>query len=232
LQLDEYKGSYPAHFSRKIGHKIIFIKGSSHIYPYLVAQFNVITGVQGINMAELTTLLRHANESPEASSQLWQAAYESLKHIARARLNGDHRAVALDTGTLVNESYLRMRNVDGQAFPDRNHFFSYASHVMRSVIVDRLRELQANRRGGVDCQHIPFDTDVMGDVPICHEGLEVHAALELLNSAEPRLAKVVEMRYFGGLTDLEIATALDINERTVRRDWNKARLLLRTLLTN
>lgn len=181
-------------------------------------------------MPELTTLIRNADDSPQASAELWQAAYESLRKIARARLNSDYRAVAMDTGTLISESYMRMRNIGGREFQDRKHFYAYASQVMRSVIVDRLRELQAERRGGADAQHVPLDTNIADNLADFQVGLEVHGALEVLARAEPRLAKVVEMRYFGGLNDIEIAAALDITERTVRRDWTKARLLLHALL--
>jgi RNA polymerase sigma factor (TIGR02999 family) len=182
-------------------------------------------------MPNVTTLLRNADESPEASSQFWQSAYSTLRSIAHAHLKRRYLANALDTGTLVNESYLRMRNLGAREFPNRKRFFSYASNVMRSVIVDRLRELQADRRGGIDDPHIPLTTDVVESVPQCQEGREIHAALEALERIEPRISKVVEMRYFGGFTETEVASALDIDERTVRRDWQKARLFLRSFLT-
>jgi RNA polymerase sigma factor (TIGR02999 family) len=182
-------------------------------------------------MSNVTTLLRHADESPEASSQFWQSAYDTLKSIAHARLRGRFRAAVLDTGTLVNESYLRMRNLGELEFPNRKRFYSYASHVMRSVIVDFLRERQTDRRGGVDDPHVPLTTDISESVAQCQEGLEIHTALEALEHIEPRLAKVVEMRYFGGFTETEVATTLDLDERTVRRDWQKARLFLRSFLT-
>jgi RNA polymerase sigma factor (TIGR02999 family) len=109
-------------------------------------------------------------------------------------------------------------------------FFAYASKVMRSVIIDAVRERQAERRGG-DLQRLTLDTQNAGNLPAGEgELLEVNDALEALAQAEPRLAKVVEMRYFAGYTEAEIGLAPDITERTVRRDWDKARLLLGTLL--
>ncbi len=97
---------------------------------------------------------------------------------------------------------------------------------MRSVVIDSVRERQAERRGG-DLVEVTFDTQVSADLPSGEaEVLQIHEALLALEAVEPRLAKVVEMRYFGGYSEAEIADALELNERTVRRDWDKARLLL------
>jgi RNA polymerase sigma factor (TIGR02999 family) len=182
-------------------------------------------------MSNVTALLQRADESPEASSQFWQSAYEALKSIAHARLSRTQRVAMLDTGTLVNESYLRMQNIGRLEFPNRKRFYAYASHVMRSIIIDFLREQQTSRRGGADDLDIPLTTDIADSVAQCQEGLEIHAALGVLEQIQPRLAQVVEMRYFGGFTEAEVATALEIDERTVRRDWQKARLFLRSHLT-
>jgi RNA polymerase sigma factor (TIGR02999 family) len=97
---------------------------------------------------------------------------------------------------------------------------------MRSVIVDFARARQAERRGG-DAVHVVLDTGIAANaVAPENDVLRVHEALDVLAQADARLAQVVEMRYFGGLTEPEIAQALDVSERTVRRDWDKARLLL------
>ena len=101
---------------------------------------------------------------------------------------------------------------------------------MRSVIVDTVRQREALRRGG-DLQRVTLDTQLgvqLGGGAA--EILQVHQALERLAAAEPRLAQVVEMRYFGGYAEADIAAALGLTERTVRRDWDKARLLLRSML--
>jgi RNA polymerase sigma factor (TIGR02999 family) len=101
---------------------------------------------------------------------------------------------------------------------------------MRSVIIDAVRERQAERHGG-DLTQLTLDTQVASDLPAGEaEILHVHEALRTLEEAEPRLAAVVEMRYFGGYTEAEIAEAMGLPERTVRRDWDKARLLLRSAL--
>ena len=131
---------------------------------------------------------------------------------------------------LVHESYLRFVNAGALRSDDRRAFFGYASRVMRSVIIDAVRERQAERRGG-DLQRLTLNTQVADSLPAGEdELLQVHEALEVLAQSEPRLAKVVEMRYFGGYNEKEIAEALDVTDRTVRRDWDKARLLLGAML--
>lgn len=165
----------------------------------------------------------------------WQAAYPELKKIARARLYAAGPAAAagagLNTTALVNESFLRLAGrVEGLDFGSRGHFYAYAARVMRSVIVDLLREQQAERRGG-GAPHVTLDTVVAGGLAVDDgEALRVDEALRALAALEPRLAQVVEMRYFAGMSDTEIAAALGLTDRTVRRDWDKARLLLRSML--
>jgi RNA polymerase sigma factor (TIGR02999 family) len=171
-----------------------------------------------------------ADDAPPAS---WQAAYPELKKIARARLHAaQHGVPGLNTTALVHESFLRLAGrVDGLQFRSRGHFYAYAARVMRSVIVDLVRAQQADRRGG-GAADVTLDTVVADDLagPDDAEALRVDEALASLATVEPRLARVVEMRYFAGMSDTEIAQALDLTERTVRRDWEKARLLLRSML--
>ena len=130
----------------------------------------------------------------------------------------------------MHESYLRFLNSGQLRLEDRRAFFGYASKVMRSVVIDSVREHQALRRGG-DLMQLTLDTQIADSLPGGEaEILHVHEALLALEAAEPRLAKVVEMRYFGGYSEIEIAEALGLTERTVRRDWDKARLLLMSSL--
>ncbi len=163
---------------------------------------------------------------PQARDRLFEAAYPELRKLARSRLRDGGRNTFLETTALVHESYLRLLQVDRLRLEDRRAFFAYASKVMRSVVIDSVRERQAERRGG-DLVEVTFDTQVSADLPSGEaEVLQIHEALLALEAVEPRLAKVVEMRYFGGYSEAEIADALELNERTVRRDWDKARLLL------
>lgn len=178
-------------------------------------------------MGELTTLLMLANAGDEAARErLFAVAYEDLRIQARARLRSGGRNTLLDTTALVHESFLRFLQAGKLNGADRGHFFAYAARVMRSVIVDFARQRLAQRRGG-DLERVTLDTDLGERLP-AEEGqvVQVHEALERLEQADPRLAKVVEMRYFAGMSEAEIGAALGVTERTVRRDWMRARLLL------
>jgi RNA polymerase sigma factor (TIGR02999 family) len=185
----------------------------------------------GIRMSSLTELIQGAVAGePGAQEALFAAAYPELRRLARARLRDGGRGTMLATTALVHEAYLRFRDCAELRLRDRRAFFAYASCVMRSVIVDTVRERLAERRGGGE-RSVTLDSQAepspAADARVI---LDVHEALLALESAEPRLAKIVEMRYFGGYEEGEIAEALDLAERTVRRDWNKARMLLGALL--
>jgi len=175
----------------------------------------------------LTDLIRRAQDGDAAALRVvFDATYEELRGLARARLRKGSRNTMLDTTSLVHEAYLRFADAGRLHIGDRHHFLRYASHVMRSVIVDFVRERIAQRRGG-DAVHVTLNSEI-GDVAGAAETeiLNVHEALEELAQHDARLVQVVEMRYFAGMTETEIAAALGVNDRTVRRDWQKARLLL------
>ena len=178
-------------------------------------------------MASLTDLLRASRQGDrEASGEAFSLLYEELRRLAHAKLRRHQQMTLLDTTALVHESYLRLAGAQALAVEDRHHFFTYAARVMRSVIVDFARARQTERRGG-DAVHVVLDTGIAASAAAPeNDVLRVHEALEQLSQADARLGQVVEMRYFGGLTEAEIAQALNLSERTVRRDWEKARLLL------
>jgi RNA polymerase sigma factor (TIGR02999 family) len=164
----------------------------------------------------------------QAFQELFSAAYAELRVLARARLKHRRGGDGLDTSALVHETFLRFASASQSPLQmeHRPHFFRYASRVMRSVIVDALREQAAQRRGG-HLEHEPFTTQIEAlNDGSAQEILNVHQALDGLAQYDPRLVDVVQMRYFAGLTEREIAAALGVTERTVRRDWEKARLLL------
>lgn len=159
----------------------------------------------------------------------FSSLYRDLRRIAHARLRGSGTPTLLDTTSLVHESYLRFVQAGRLQLTDRAQFLAYAASVMRSVIVDFARQSASLRRGGG--ARVPLDTENVGAVPMgAREILRVHDALEDLAKISPRLSQVVEMRYFGGMTETEIAAALHLTERTVRRDWEKARLVLAAAL--
>jgi len=179
---------------------------------------------------QLTELIHRAIDGDAGAAEaLFAEMYPHLRRLARARLRATHRDSALDTGSLVHESYLRFAEAGRLQLNDRVHFLRWAGHVMRSVIVDLARSRAAQRRGG-GAAHVALTTRIGAPATAADDILRVHEALEALAAAAPRLAQVVEMRYFGGLTEVEIAEALGVTERTVRRDWDKARLLLHEAL--
>ena len=135
----------------------------------------------------------------------------------------------LSTTALVNEAYLKLVEQSSVAWSDRAHFLALASLVMRHVLVDRARERIALKRGGVR-HRIDLDDEEIAVDAEPEVVLQLNDAMDRLAAFEPRLARVVECRFFGGLTEKETADALDVTVRTVQRDWVKARVLLRRAL--
>jgi RNA polymerase sigma factor (TIGR02999 family) len=159
------------------------------------------------------------------------AAYEDLRRLARARLRSSAPLTLLDTSGLVSDTYRRLAQQHNLKIENRAQFLGYCSRIMRSVIIDLVREKNADRRGG-GAQKITLSTVLGESVAAEAEPLRVDEALAELAKQEPRLAQVVEMRYFGGYDEAEVAEALGITTRTVQRDWQKARVLLQAMLSD
>lgn len=177
--------------------------------------------------ADITGLIRQAREGDRAAlDRLFEQLYPELRRIARARLAPHQRDPLLGTTALVSECYLKLAQARRLEATDRQHFFAYAATAMRSIIVDLARAQRAQRRGGDQAQ-VTLDTSVAESVPGGEdEILDVEAALADLARLDPKLVQVVEMRYFAGMTESEIAEAMGVTERSVRRYWEKSRLLL------
>jgi RNA polymerase sigma factor (TIGR02999 family) len=182
-------------------------------------------------MSDLTVLLGAARRGDQkAAAEVFGVLYEDLHRLARSRLRQHRTLTLLDTTSLLHESFLKLMGASALPVEDRRHFFAYAASVMRSVIVDFARARSAERRGG-DVEFVVLDTAMEQRLAGPESDvLLVHEALERLAQADPRLAQVVEMRYFGGMSEADVAQALGASERTVRRDWVKARLLLKAAL--
>jgi len=164
------------------------------------------------------------------ADELLELLYDELRQLARARLSSGGRNITLDTTALVHESFLRLQKAGHVEMADRDHFLAYAATAMRSIIVDSIRRRKTERHGG-DAIHVTLGTNAASELGASEqEILEVHDALGFLGKVNARLAQVVEMRYFLGLTDEEIGSALGTTDRTVRRDWERARLLLASIL--
>ncbi len=152
--------------------------------------------------------------------------YQELHGMARRQLAGQ-QGHTQDATALVHESYLKLLGSTGTAkFEDRAHFFAYAASSMRSVVVDYARSRLARKRGGDLKREADIPEEVEGNLRQDEDMLALNDALEKLAAADERLAQVVEMRYFAGLSELEIAELLQRSERSIRRDWQKARLFL------
>lgn len=178
-------------------------------------------------MADITQWIAAAREGDRgALDKLFGVLYGDLRRIAHARLAHNVRNTLLDTTALVHECYARFVAQQRLNVDDRAHFLAYSARVMRSIIVDMARAGLAERRGG-GVEHVPLDTASGAQARLPEEEIfDVDAALAELARLDPRLASVVEMRYFGGMSDVEIGDALGLTDRTVRRDWEKARALL------
>jgi RNA polymerase sigma factor (TIGR02999 family) len=179
----------------------------------------------GMHTADLPSAPAH-----ESVQELFPALYAELRRLARSRLASGGRHTLLDTSALVHEAFMRMQHQGGAGLRDREHFMAYAATTMRSVVIDFVRRRSADRRGG-GIEHITLDTRAAESLGATDdEILAVHEALETLAQVDARLVRVVEMRYFAGLSDVEIGAALGVTDRTVRRDWERARLLLAEML--
>jgi len=178
-------------------------------------------------MGELTQLLQAMRAGEKtAMGRLFALTYEQLRDIAHQRLRQSRDDGVLNTTALVHECYLRFSKMGSLTLDDRAHFLGYAGKVMRSVVVDFARERLAQRRGA-GALFVTLDTDIpQGDTVSAERLLRIDTVLQQLGEAHPRLVQVVELKYFAGLTLDEIAELLSIAPRTVRRDWDRARLLL------
>ena len=168
------------------------------------------------------------NGTQHALDQVFALTYAELRAIAHHRLAG-RPGGTLSTTALVHETDLKLVDQSRAGWQDLAHFRALASLAMRHVLVDRARERVALKRGGARRQ-ITLDDEVMPAEVQPEVLLQLSDALEHLATVEPRLARVVDCRFFGGLTEQETAEALHLTRRTVQRDWVKARVFLRRLL--
>jgi RNA polymerase sigma factor (TIGR02999 family) len=179
-----------------------------------------------LSPSEFLTTLR---EGRDALDELVPVVYDELRVIAHRHLSFRDPRGTLQTTGLVHEAYLKLVDQSRAQWNDRAHFFALASRAMRQVLIDRAKARLRQKRGGgatrvsLDVEHIPAD-----DQP--EALLQLDEALEKLSEVEPRLARVVECRFFAGLTEDETAEGLGVTPRTMQRDWAKARVLLRRAL--
>jgi RNA polymerase sigma factor (TIGR02999 family) len=182
-------------------------------------------------MSEITELL-HAMSTgqPTAGDRLFTLLYPDLRAIAHRRVQRSGHSAPVQTTELVHEAYLRLIGAENIAAVNRAHFLNYAARVMRSVIVDLVRQRIAERRGGGAIM-LGLDCDAVAALPAGEdEVLRIDDALKDLEKIDERLAKIVEMRYFAGMTGEDIAAHLGISIRSLTREWTRARMLLAAAL--
>lgn len=180
--------------------------------------------------SEITALLhRYQHGEAEAESQLIEAVYGELKLMASRYMRRERGGHTLQTTALVNEAYVKLVQQDGVNWQDRAHFFAAAAQVMRRILVDHARRNLAGKRGG-DAPMLALDEALV----FAHERsgplLDLDEALTRLAAKDARAARVIELRFFGGLSTEETAVVMQISDRTVRREWNFARAWLRESL--
>jgi RNA polymerase sigma factor (TIGR02999 family) len=174
----------------------------------------------------LSALVASAEQGDRtATDALFAALYDELHRMANRELARRGAGVTLGATTLLHEAYLDISDHDRAAFPDRNRFMAYASRVMRGLIVDYARRRQAQKRGG-EFEITAITTDVVGPPADADELQRVSDALDELESTDARLARVVDFKFFCGFSFMEIASMTGVSERTVQRDWEKARIYL------
>ena len=182
-------------------------------------------------LSSITTLLAAADQADPASlNRLFSLLYGELRTMAHGKLFQAGQLTSVDTTGLVHESYIRFLKAGQLKLTDKSQFLAYAAQVMRSIIVDAVRDRQTARSGG-EVTLIPLDTGISeaaADAAATPEMeiLHIHEALTGLATLDASLAQLVELRYFGGLSVSEIAELTNQSERTIQRNWEKARLYL------
>lgn len=180
----------------------------------------------------ITALLdAHSSGDPDALDELFPLVYDELRRIAHRRMKGERRDHTLRTTALVHEAYVELVDLNRVDWQDRRHFFALAARVMRNVLVDYAVKKNAEKRGG-DRDRVPLEEWDGATEVVLDDVVAVHQALERLERIDERQARVVECRFFAGLTIEETSDALGISPSTVGRDWRMARAWLNRELTN
>jgi RNA polymerase sigma-70 factor (ECF subfamily) len=176
-----------------------------------------------------TLLSRASAGDAQAVSQLMPLVYDELRRLAASYLRNERRGQTLQATALVHEAYVRLINEKSHNWQNRTHFLAIAALSMRQILVQRARARKATKRGGdpirveLEDHLLPASSTAGDEVDL----VALDAALDRLATLDPRQAKVVELRYFGGLSVEEAAAALDISPATVKRDWTLARAWLK-----
>jgi RNA polymerase sigma factor (TIGR02999 family) len=182
-----------------------------------------MTGTNDSTIASLAEATERGDRS--AADALFAALYSELHRLARRELARQGVPLGLSATTLLHQAYLDMAEREGPAFPDRARFMGYAARVMRGLIIDHARNRQAQKRGGL-FEITSLTTDVLENPVEYLELQRIGEALDQLGKTEPSLAEIVDLKFFCGFSFSEIAAMRAVSERTVQRNWEKARIYL------
>lgn len=175
-------------------------------------------------------LLAWRGGEADALDRLAPLVYAELHRIAHRYMRDERKNRSLQTTALVHEAYLRLVAVTRVDWQSRNHFFAVSANMMRRILVEAARRRGASKRGG-DASHVALDERLVAVVEPGADVVALDEALDRLHALEPRKARVVELRYFGGLSVAETADVLEVSVETVMRDWRMAKLWLQRELT-
>lgn len=176
--------------------------------------------------AELSALMEASERGDSAAKQaLFSALYAELHRLAKRELGRRGNPVSLGATTLLHQAYLDIAQRSGPEFPDESRFMSYAARVMRGLLIDHARNRNAQKRGG-QFEITAYDTDVLDTTVNSRELTQISDALDELGKIEPSLSELVDLKFFCGFSYSEIAAMRGVSERTVQREWEKARIYL------
>jgi RNA polymerase sigma factor (TIGR02999 family) len=167
----------------------------------------------------------HRNGDDNAGDRLFALVYDELHEMARRQLKFRSPGETLNTTGLVHEAYLKLFDRDDNGWNDRVHFFSVTARAMRQILVDYARRVKADKRGG-GAHHTEINASIISDSRGSVDILDMDDALKQLEELNPRLATIVECRFFGGMSIEETGALLDVSSRTIDRDWLKAKAFL------
>jgi RNA polymerase sigma-70 factor, ECF subfamily len=185
-----------------------------------------------VSPQRVTQLLAHWSHGDDAAlGELTPLVYEELRRLAHHQMGGQRPDHTLQTTALVNEAYLRLADQTNPSWQDRAHFFAVAARAMRQILVNYAKSYRAQKRGG-GALKVELDEAAIVSPEKSKEIVELHEALERLASLDSRKARVVELKYFGGLNHDEIAEVMKVSTVTVRRDWVFAKAWLHNELHN
>jgi RNA polymerase sigma-70 factor (ECF subfamily) len=190
---------------------------------FFIREGEVMASSERGDVTQLLIALRAGDRSAE--NQLISIVYRELKHLAAFYLGKERPDHTLQPTALVHEAYIRLTKLQDVDWESRAHFFAMAAKTMRRILVDHARAQSANKREALH-NAVSLDEVLIASVGRATEVIALDDALERLAQLDPRQSKVVELRFFGGLSEAEIGRALSVSERTVKRDWRLAKAWL------